>query len=172
MNVWLSLKRPLLFAFFLGCTVSFLTSGTLTLRLVGPAMIYWSFVPLIEIAALAAVCWSDRQNIPFPRLIDSFFKGYRPWLLWLVGMCAIWSLLSPPTKSFDWTVSIVWLDGGVALALAWSLYIDFSFFRSILRRSPAGAVRELALQRFISWSLIMAIIAAPTIWSDITGRLW
>ena len=172
MNAWLALKRPLLLAFFLGCTVSFLTSGTLTLRLIGPAMIYWSVVPFIEIATLAAVCWSNRQAIPFPRLIDSFFRGYGPWLLWLVVMCAIWFFLSPSAKSFDGTVSIAWLGAGGALAVAWSLYIDFSFFRSVLRRSPAGAARALALQRLLSWSLIMAIIAAPTIWSDITGRLW
>src|SRR5205823_2971794 len=172
MNAWLGLKRPLFLAFFLGCTISFLTSRTLTLRLIGPSMIYWSFVPLIEVAALAAVCWKDRQNIPFPRLVDAFFRGYSPWLLWLTGVCAIWSLLSPPTKSFDWTVSIVWLDGGLALAIAWSLYIDFWFFRSVLRRSPAAALRQLAIQRLISWSPIMAVIAAPTIWSDITGRLW
>jgi hypothetical protein len=171
MIAWFGLKKPLLLAFFLGCTVSFLTSGTLTLRLIGPAMIYWSFVPLIEIAALSAVCWRDRQDIPFPRLIDSFFRGYSPWLLSLAGMCAIWSLLSPSAKSLDGTVSIVWLDGGVALAIAWSLYIDFRFFRSVLRRTPAGAVRQLALQRLISWSLIMAIIGAPAIWSDIAGRL-
>src|SRR6266850_7556211 len=81
MNAWLGLKRPLFLAFFLGCTVSFLTSGTLTLRLIGPVMIYWSVVPLVEIAALAVVCGSNRQNIPFPRLIDSFFRGYSPWLL-------------------------------------------------------------------------------------------
>ena len=172
MNPWLGLKRPLFLAFFLGCTVSFLTSGTLTLRLIGPAMMYWSFVPLIEIAALAAVCWSNRENIPFPKLIDSFFRGYGPWLLWLAGMCAIWALLSPPAKSFDWTVCILWLGAGGTLAIAWSVYIDFSFFRSVLRRSRAGAARELALQRLFAWSLIMAIIAAPTIWSEITGRLW
>src|SRR5438552_3082107 len=157
MSVWITLKRPLFLAFFLGCTISFLTSGTLTLRLIAPAMIYWSFVPLIEIAALATVCWSDHNNIPFPRLIDSFFRGYSPWLLWLVGMCAIWSLLSPAAKSFDAAVSILWLVGGVALAVAWSLYIDFSFFQSVLGRSRTSAVRGLALQRFISWNLIMAI---------------
>jgi hypothetical protein len=161
MNTWIGLKRPLFLAILHGCTVSFLTSGTLTLRLIGPATIYF-----------AAVCWSNRQNVPFPRLIDLFFRGYGPWLLWLAGMCAIWACLSPSAKSFDWTVSIVWLGAGGALAVAWSLYVDFSFFRSVLRRSPAAAARELALQRLISWSLIMSIIAAPTIWSDITGRLW
>jgi hypothetical protein len=172
MNTWLGLKRPLYLAFFLGCTVSFLTSGTLTLRLIVPATIYWSFVPLIEIAALAAVCWGNRRDVGFPSLIDSFFRGYGPWLLWLVGMCAIWACLSPSAKSLDGTVSIVWLGAGGALAVAWSLYIDFSLFRSLLQRSPARAARDLVLQRLISWGLIMSIIAGPTIWSDITGRLW
>ena len=172
MNTWLGLKRPLYLAFLLGCSVSFLTSGALTLRIIGPATIYWSFVPLIEIGALAAVCWGNHQNVRFSSLVNSFFGGYGPWLLWLAGMCAIWACLSPPAKSFDGIVSIVWLGAGGTLAVAWSLYIDFSFFRSVLRRNPAHAARDLVLQRLISWSLIMSIIAAPTIWSDITGRLW
>ena len=172
MNAWLALKRPLLLAFFLGCTVSFLTVRTLTLRLVIPGMIYWSFVPLIEVAALAAVCWSDRRNVSFPHLINSFFSGYSLWLLWLAGMCAIWSLLSPAAKSLDWTVSILWLFFGVAAAVVWSAYIDFRFFRSVLRRSPAQAARQLVLQRLLSWSLIMMIIGGPTIWSGATGKLW
>ena len=172
MNAWLALRKPLFLAFFLGCTASFLTVRTLTVRLVVPGMIYWSFVPLIEIAALAAVCRSDRQNVSFPYLIDSFFSGYRPWFLWLAGMCAIWSLLSPAAKSLDWTISTVWLFCGVAAAVVWSAHVDFRFFRSVLRRSPARAARELVLQRLISWSLIMLIIGGPTIWSEATGRLW
>src|SRR5262245_48318801 len=123
MDVWLGLKRPLFMTFLLGCMVSFLTARTLTLRVIGPAMIYWSFVPLIQIAALAAVCRRDRQSTRFSELIDSFFKGYSPWLFWLTGVCAIWSVLSPASKSADWTVSVIWLNGGVALAVLWSLYI-------------------------------------------------
>jgi hypothetical protein len=172
MSVWLGFRRPLSVAFFLGCTVSFLTVRTLTLRLIVPEMISWAFVPVVEIAALAAVCGRHRQHIPFAELIDSFFRGYSPWLLWMTGLCAIWSLLSPASKSLDWTISIAWLLGGVVLAAAWSLFIDFRFFRSVLQRSRAVAMRQLALHRFISWTLILTVIGAPTIWSDITGRLW
>ena len=172
MTAWLGFKRPLFLAFFLGCTVSFLTARTLTLRLVVPEMVSWAFVPLIEIAVLAAVCRRDCRNIPFAELIDSFFGGYRPWLLWMTGICAIWSLLSPASKPPDWTLSIVWMLGGVVFAVVWSLFIDFRFFRAVLQRSPAVAARELAMHRFISWTLILAVIGGPTIWSDITGRLW
>jgi hypothetical protein len=171
MNAWIGLKRPLFLAFFIGCTVSFLTAGTLTLRLLVPSMIYWSFVPIVEIAALAAVCWKDREAVAFSSLIDSFFAGYRPWLLWMVGMCVIWSLMLPSTKT-EWTVSVVWQDAGIVIALAWSVYIDFDFFRSVLKRSPARARRELSMQRLISWGLILTVLGGPTIWQGLTGRLW
>lgn len=172
MNVWLGVKRPLFVAFVLGCTVSLLTARALTLRLVVPTMVYWSVVPLIEIAALAAVCRRDRRDMPILNLMDAFFKGSNPWLLWLVGLCAIGSFLSPAAKAGDWSVSIAWLLGGGAVALVWSLAIDFWFFRSVLQRSRPHAVRDLALHRCISWPLILALIGGPTIWSTMTGRLW
>jgi len=172
MHLWLAIKRPLLLAFFLGCTVSFLTSRTLTLRLVLPATAYWSFVPLIEIGALAAVCRRDRQEIMLGNLVDLFFRGYTPWLLWLVGLSAIWCLLSPASKALDAYLSTAWLDDGIVAAALWSLYTDFHFFRSVLRRTRSRALRDVALHRVLSWSLIAAVIAAPTIWSDTTGRLW
>jgi hypothetical protein len=158
--------------FFMGCTVSILTSRALTLRLVVASMAAWVFVPLIEIGALALVCAKDRQGIPFNGLIDAFFKGYRPWLLWLTGLCVIWSVLSPASQSIDFTVSIVWLNIGAVFAVLWSLHIDFGFFRSVLQRSPRRAARELVVHRLVSWGLILAVVGAPTIWSEITGRLW
>jgi hypothetical protein len=172
MNAWLALRRPLLLLLFIGCAVSFLTSHILTLRLVLPGAINWSFVPAVEIGALAVVCRRDRRTVLFPQLIDSFFRGYRPWMLWLSGICAIWCLLSPAAKPLDWSISVAWLDGGAVVAIAWSLYIDFCFFRSVLQRNRFRAARDLTLQRLLSWSPIMAVVAAPTIWSDVMGRLW
>lgn len=171
MNVWTAIKRPLLFSFFLSCTVSFLTSRSLTLRLIVPALMYWSFVPLVQIGALLAVSWRHRQTIRLNELIDRFFRGNLPWFLWLTGLCTIWSFLSPQAKSTDWAISVIWLLGGVLFAAGWSIYIDFRFFRSALQSSPGAAVLRLALHRLISWSLILAIVGGPTIWSDVAGRL-
>lgn len=172
MAVWLGLRKPLTLAFFIGCTVSFLTVRTLTLRLVMPATAYWSFIPIIEIATLVAVCWNHPEKVSFPNLIDSFFAGCRPWLLWLAGMSAVWCFLSPSTKRLDSTVEVVWELGGAVIAVVWSLIIDFHFFRSILKQSSLRAARQLAVQRVISWGLILAVMGGPTIWSEITGRLW
>src|SRR5262245_29926467 len=134
MNVLLGVKRPLFVAFVLGCTVSLLTIRALTLRPVLPALVYCSLVVLIPMLALAAVYSRDRYNLPFPKVLDSFFNGFHPWLLWLLGLCAIGAFLSPAAKAGDWSVSIVWLLGGGTAGIAWSLAIDFWFFRSVLRR--------------------------------------
>src|SRR4051812_48942776 len=54
-NVWLAVRRPLLVALVLGCATSLMTSGRLTLRLLVPAAVYWSFIPVLEVAGLWAV---------------------------------------------------------------------------------------------------------------------
>jgi len=166
-GIRLGLRRPLFVAFLLGCAISLFTTRSLTLRLVGPATIYWSFVPLAEIIALAAVGWREPHALSFARRIDLFFTGHGPWLLWLIGLSAIWSFFLP-AEAFSLTR--VWLYGAAALAVAWSACIDFCFFRFVLGRSRAGAGRDLLLHRAISWSLIIAIFGAPAIWPEIAAR--
>lgn len=102
---------------------------------------WWSFVPLVETGALAAVCWSDRRILSFTRAIDLFFTGHGPWSLWLIGFSAIWSFFSPATA-----VSLtraVWLYGASAIVILWSAYIDFCFFRFVLGRNRTRAGRDL-----------------------------
>ena len=164
-------NRPLFFAFLIGCTVSLLTSATLTARLAAPAMLNWSFVPIIEIASLAVVCRRTRRNTPFPHLVDLFFRGCGPWSAWLIGLSVIWAFLSPITVASHFSLSRVWLYGGGIAAAAWSAFIDLSFFRFVLERDPRSAVRDLVFQRAISWGLIAPILGAPTIWSEVVGRI-
>jgi hypothetical protein len=71
--------------FFLGCAVSFLTPRTLTLRFILSAMIYWGFVPLIETACLQSSVGTIDGRFHFSEAVNSFFGGYSPWLLWLLG---------------------------------------------------------------------------------------
>ncbi|MGC9949942.1 MAG: hypothetical protein ABSF64_26540 [Bryobacteraceae bacterium] len=164
---WLGWRKPLLVAFILGCTMSLIASARLTLRLAGPATTYWSFVPLAEIAALAAV-WRRGRTLSFRRTVDLFFAGHGPWLFWLIGLCAIWCFV-PPIQAFVFTT--VWLYGAGAMAIVWSAYIDFCFFRFVMDRAPARAGRDLLLHRLISWTLIIAIFGGPAIPPEIAGRL-
>jgi hypothetical protein len=164
---WVGWRRPLLVALMLGCTMSLIASAGLSVRLAASATVYWSFVPLAETAALAVMCWRGRRTRPFRHTVDLFFAGHGPWLFWLIGLCVIWSLI-PPVRAFAFTQ--VWLYGGASLVIAWSACIDFYFFRFVIGASPARAVRDLLLQRLISWSLIIAIFCGPAIPPEIAAR--
>jgi hypothetical protein len=167
-RAWLGWRKPLLVAFVLGCTMSLITSASLTLRLAGSAAVYWSCVPLAETAALAAVCWRAGRPRSFGRTVDLFFAGHGPWLFWLIGMSAIWSF-APPIQAFFFTR--VWLFGAGTMVIVWSAYIDFCFFRFAMGRNPARAGRDLLLQRLVSWTMIVAIFGGPAIPPEIAARL-
>src|SRR5450432_2588253 len=116
---WTFCRRPTLVALVFGCAISLMTSGRLTLRLALPAAIVWTFVPLLEMASLAAVWHIKRPAISLPRAIDLFFMGHAPWSLWLVGFAAIWAFV-PTVQVFAWT-GPKWIWFGTALAvMAWS----------------------------------------------------
>jgi hypothetical protein len=167
-GIWLGVRRPLRVAFIFGCAVSLLTSGRLTARLVMRGAVYWSFVPLLETAALAAVCRSQRRKISLALAVDLFFTGFGPWLLWLAGFAAIWSWLNP-IQAFAWT-NTVWIRGSAIAVLAWSCYIDFCFFRCVLQARPAIAARALLWHRLISWTGWLVCFLGSSMWSVVAGR--
>jgi hypothetical protein len=168
-GIWLAAKRPLFLAFLIGCTISLVTSPGLNLRLAAGGTVCWSFVPLAGIAALIAVCGRKREGLSLARTIDLFFTGAGPWAAWLIGLCAIWSFL-PPARAFAFS-NPFWLYGGAAVAIVWSAWIDFRFFRLVLGRGRVGAWGGLLLQRLISWSLVILIFGAPSIPPEIAARL-
>jgi hypothetical protein len=165
---WLGVRRPLLFAFVLGCTVSFTASGRLTLRLVVPATLYAGLQVLIEVVALAAVRPKER-TISFCRAFDLFFAGFGPWLLWLLTFGAIWAFASP-VNAFRWTGPRWDLYVLGALAL-WSGYIDFCFFRYVFQTTRRRATLDLLLQRAISWTLAVLIFGGSSLASEIVRML-
>ena len=169
---WLAVRRPLLFAFVLGCTVSFAASGRLTLRLVVPATIYAAFVAIIEVVALMAVrprTLSKATSQSFCRSVDLFFSGFGPWLLWLLSFAAVWTFAAP-VNAFRWAGPHWDLYVVGALAL-WSGYIDFCFFRYVFQTTPQRAARCLLMQRAISWTLAVIIFGGGPLRSEIVRSL-
>jgi hypothetical protein len=168
-GMWLAIKRPLFLAFLIGCTISLVTSPGLSLRLAAGATVCWSFVPIAGIAALIAVRRRNPDGLSLARTIDLFFTGQGPWALWLIGLSAIWSFL-PPARAFAFS-SPFWLYGAASVAIVWSAWIDFCFFRFVLGRGRVGAWGGLLLQRLISWSLVILVFGAPSIPPEIAARL-
>ena len=161
MSIWIALRRPLLLAFAFGCAVSLMASGRLTLRLVIPATIYWSFIPLCEIASLAVV--ARRRKAPFGEMIDTFFTGQTVWLLLLAAYTATVAWGGPGSYSR-------WLPAAFG-ALAWSAYVDFGFFRRVLGRSRVEAARDLLIQRLLCWIPVIAIFTGPPGWQVAASAL-
>jgi len=165
---WSAARRPLFLAFLLGCTVSLVTSQRLTLRLVAGGTVNMSFVPLAEIAALAAV-WRRNRVLSFSRAVDLFFMGHGPWILGCLGYSTVWAFASPE-HAFAWMLPrrIWWI---LSLALVWSAYIDYCFFRRGLQRDRVGAGFDLLLQRTISWTVGIVVFGGSAVPPEIVRIL-
>ncbi len=146
-----------------------MTSGRLTLRIVAPAMVYWSFIPLLEIASLAIVC-RGQSELSFGRKVDLFFRNDWPPLLWLVLFAAAWAFL-PASAVIPWW-SNRWVQfGSGAAALAWSARLDYAFFHRTLKRPPRQAALQLLFQRLLSWIPAILIFVAPAAWQVVASEL-
>lgn len=159
-GIWVAARRPLFLAFVLGCGVSLLASGTLTLRLAGPATVSWAFVPGVEALTLSAMAWRRQRRASLPATIDAFFAGHGPWILFLIGLAATIAFLPP---SLGWKLmTTVWL-WGLALVIVWSACIDFCFFRCVWGAGRAAAVRDVVVHRLATWTAVFAMLAVPAL---------
>jgi hypothetical protein len=150
---WLLVRRPLLLALFLGCSVSLLASGRLSVRLIVDGAVSFAFVPVVEMAAFAVVYRLGSRTIPFARATDLFFATNTPWLLLLVALAALAAFQSPRQVA-TWTVPPkLWIIAGAAvLTIASSAYLEFAFFRAVLQRSAAAAARDALVVRALAWT--------------------
>jgi hypothetical protein len=146
-----------------------MTSGRLSLRLAAPAALYWSFVPLLQIAALAVVWPWKGSKVSFARAIDCFFASQDPWSLWLCAFAAIWALI-PPVRVFSWTQNPwFWYAPAMAVGL-WTAWLDYGFFRSISQRSFLRACCDLAMERAIVWTAGIACFMGSAAWQVVASR--
>jgi len=59
----------------------------------------------------------------------------------------------------------------VALAIAWSAYADFQFFRRNLKQSTWRAARDLVIQRAIAWTVGLTIFLGGAGYQTVASRL-
>jgi hypothetical protein len=120
--------------------------------------------------ALGVVFRRRPHVIPFARAVDMFFVANAPWLLWLIGFASVRGLETPIRASAMTTpVELAVLATLVPVAL-WSAWIDLHFFRAVLPR-PAGAFRDLLLERAIAWPCTIGYFVGVAIWPEIIGRI-
>jgi hypothetical protein len=164
---WTAAQRPLFMIVLLGCLVSLVTAGSLSMRLFAAGAINALFVPLLEIGVLVGL-WRGKRTIPFSRTVDLFFMGHGPWVLYLLVFSAIWAFASP-TEAFVLTAR--WMWSLLVVALVWSAYIDFCFLRHVLPESAARAAGKLLALRVITWGIGLVIFGGGSLWPEILRKL-
>jgi hypothetical protein len=152
---WLYWRRPLLTVLILCSGISLLATDRFSLHVAGSTAIYWSFLPLVEIAGLAAV----RRRWPEARVVDRFFMGQGPWLLFIIAFAAY---SSRPAGAVATPAVFTFWEAAAAATLLWSCWIDYRFFASL---------GKLVLHRVVSWTLFGAIFAGSWLWMETGGRL-
>jgi hypothetical protein len=152
----------------LGCAVSLMTEGRITLRLALPAAVYWSFIPLVQTACVAISYRRVRPGGSLARAIDLAFAGSAPWMLWLLLYTSLWAL-APPERAYDWAGYRMFWYGSAIVAGLWSAYIDFWYFRVVLGKTPAGAGGSLFFHRVVCWGIGLAVFVLPAGWQTVAG---
>jgi hypothetical protein len=162
-TIWIALRRPLFVAFVLGCMISLIATGRLTLTLVAGSMIGWAFVPAFEVLGFAVAARGDNR-LSFARRLDAFFVGHRPWTLFAIAIGTLGSFL-PPWQVNAWSFPLVtgFEIAGVLVAIR-SWFIDVSFYRDVLGRSQRDATRTAIVQRAICWPATCAWFCGYAAW--------
>jgi hypothetical protein len=142
----------------LACVVSLVGTSVATVRLIPPTAIYWSFVPIVEILALAIVVWRRRGARGLPALIDIFFAGHGAWTLLILAAGAVMAVASPGVWWFLITRPGI---AGVLIVAGWSAYVDVCFFTYVCGATRARAIGDAVLHRLMAWTLIFWIFAVP-----------
>jgi hypothetical protein len=154
-KTWNSLRRPLLVGLMSGCMFSLWASQRLTLRHLVDGTLNGSLLLFGQFIAMAFV--RRGTTISYSRAIDLYFSGFGPWLVWMIGMSAVWAFA--PMQAFVWaglrTILI-----SVSLVVLWSAYIDFQFFRQVFKRSAMRAAWDLLQHRVVSWLIFMVIFGS------------
>lgn len=157
---WLYVRRPLIIALILGAGISLLVASRLSIELLISTTLCWSFVPLAEIAGLLVVSRRTHQ-VSLAQRVDLFLLSHTPWLIWIAILGALGAFL-PLLSVFKSLESWTLMSG--AVALVWSLWIDYHYFREVERAANGAAIGKLIVQRLVSWSLIVAIFSYGSFW--------
>ena len=165
-SFWLMWRRPLVLALIMGAMVSLAMTGTLTARLLLSGTLSWSFVPLIEVVALAMVLRRRATRGALATHVDVFFAGFSIWYLFFIGIALV-----PAAPLRFSQIAFGWLEYVGTAILLWSLYVDYCYFRYAVGRTSGEARGDVFLHRALSWMPILLIIGAPGLWPTVRELL-
>lgn len=133
------------FLLVLGGFVSLTASGRLVTSHVAGTMVFWSFGPAIQAAAILLVLRLLAPRAPRTRALWMYFVGHGPWLLLLVAIAGVCLFAPHVYDAFMWLMSTFLLPGALLLTVVWGGVLTFAFFRAGLGLSRARASAATAL---------------------------
>jgi len=164
-NTLTMLRRPAFFALLIGSCVTLSTSGRLTLRLLLSTTVLWSFAPLLQLIAAAAVIRAlGRKRLSLAAGLDLYFLGIGPWSLWLLLVAGVYSFASPEQTARWFTDSGFSVVNSAIVPLAWSALVTFGFLRAALGLDLRRALAGFVLHGALLWGPVLA-------WFLLSGHL-
>jgi hypothetical protein len=164
--IWIALRRPLLQLFVIGCVVSLVVSGRLTVRLIAGGMLGWSVIPLLEIAGFAVVRARTGRHAAFAADLDRFYAGSRTMLLWLVVLGGVVSFLTP-LQTDAWSnnnIVVLAVLATTVAVVAWTARQDAQFFRETQTHRGTTVWRQVVFMRVAVWIVGLVYVAGFAAW--------
>ena len=143
------LRRPALVLLVIALTVSIAATGRVTASLIAAAMLAWSFVVAIQMAAgLALIASASARRVDLPTALDLLFAGHLPWSIWLL-LIAVAASAEVPLR--------VLAAASVVPAL-WTMTVLNAFCRSVLASSVRDARIRVVAHQVLIWGFAVSYI--------------
>ena len=160
--------KAFLYWFVMAAAAALTGGGRVSVRLLGDTAIMLAPIALIQLGSLAAVYWTGRRPLGFTSAADTFFAGSWPWIVAFAALAAF-SVAVDPTVAWRWHSAV----GMVlfAVAAAWTIPIDYRYYRHRLGRTAVRATTDLVVHRAIAWGATVIYLfrtALPRVGSTLT----
>lgn len=128
-----------------GAFVSLTAAGRLVASHVAFTALFWSFVPILQIASVAAVVRLLAPKQPILRAASLYFVGHGPWFFFMVIFAGICLFAPNVYDAMMWLLGVGILPGLLVVTFVWGNFLTWAFFRHGLTLSRGRAAAATAL---------------------------
>jgi hypothetical protein len=156
------LRRPALAAVVIGGAVGLTSTGDATVPTLLTTTICWCFVPAVQLVVAASLIALSRPRtgLRLAPVLDLFFAGQGPWLLWTLGVAAAALVAFRLGDHLLPRMRYILLFAVVPLIWTWA--IIFAFCKAVLMQSARRAFGWTVLYQTAIWGIAYLYASAMT----------
>jgi hypothetical protein len=144
------LRRPALVLLVIAITVSIAATGRVTISSIATAMLAWSFLLAIQMAAgVAIIATASARRVDMPTALDLLFAGHLPWSLSLLLVAAAAAAEVPRAA----------IAAMALVPVAWTMVVLNAFCVSALASSRRDAQLRVAAHQTMIWGFAVNYMA-------------